>query len=217
MALLSFLDRERSVAHPGYSRWLVLPAALAIHLAIGQVYAFSVFKIPLTQLIGITKPAPDDWKQTQIAWIFSLAIVMLGLSAAAFGKMAGRSGSAQGDVRVGGLLCTGIFHFVCRGGEPSALAAVFGLRNCGRHTIGAWIHFAGFNTVKWFPDRPGLATGMAIMGFGGGARIGSPLSIKLMTYFRSASDTGVGKTFLVMSTIYFIFMMFGVFTIQDIF
>src|SRR5580698_8186884 len=86
MALLSFLDRERSIAQPGFSRWLVPPAALAIHLAIGQVYAFSVFKIPLSQLIGVTKPAAGDWKQSQIAWIFSLAILMLGLSAALFGK-----------------------------------------------------------------------------------------------------------------------------------
>src|SRR5262249_50891640 len=86
MPPLSFLDRERSIAHPGYSRWLVPPAALAIHLCIGQVYAFSVFKIPLTQLIGINKPTEGDWTQSQIAWIFSLAIVMLGLSAAAFGK-----------------------------------------------------------------------------------------------------------------------------------
>jgi hypothetical protein len=77
MARLSVLDRERSVAHPGYSRWLVPPAALAIHLCIGQVYAFSVFKIPLTQLLGVTKSTPEDWKQTQIAWVFSLAIVML--------------------------------------------------------------------------------------------------------------------------------------------
>jgi hypothetical protein len=73
MALLSFLDRERPVAPPGFSRWLVPPAALAIHLAIGQVYSFSVFKIPLSQLIGITKSADGDWKQSQIAWIFSLA------------------------------------------------------------------------------------------------------------------------------------------------
>src|SRR5215475_12550081 len=86
MAFLSFLDREKSVAHPGYSRWLAPPAALAIPLCIGQVYAFSVFKIPLTQLIGITKSAEGDWSQPQIAWIFSLAIVMLGLSAAVFGK-----------------------------------------------------------------------------------------------------------------------------------
>jgi hypothetical protein len=100
MALLSFLDRERSVAHPGYSRWLVPPAALAIHLAIGQVYAFSVFKIPLTQLIGITKPAPDDWKQTQIAWIFSLASELhAGISA--------RAWSGQGERVSDGAACDG--------------------------------------------------------------------------------------------------------------
>ena len=86
MALLSFLDRERSIAQPGFSRWLVPPAALAIHLSIGQAYAFSVFKIPLSQLIGGTKPVAGDWKQTQIAWIFSFVIVVLGLSAAVFGK-----------------------------------------------------------------------------------------------------------------------------------
>ena len=86
MAFLSFLDRERSVAHPGYSRWLVPPAALAIHLCIGQVYAFSVFKIPLTQLLGINKSLPEDWKQSELAWIFSLAIALLGISAAVFGK-----------------------------------------------------------------------------------------------------------------------------------
>jgi len=83
---LAFLDRERSVAHEGFSRWLVPPAALAIHLCIGQVYAFSVFKIPLTRLIGISKSVPADWTQTDVAWIFTLAIVMLGLSAATFGK-----------------------------------------------------------------------------------------------------------------------------------
>ena len=95
MALLSFLDREGSIAHPGFSRWLVPPAALAMHLSIGQVYAFSVFKIPLTQLLGVGKSAPDDWKQSQIAWIFSLAIVMLGLSAATFGKWLEEPGHAR--------------------------------------------------------------------------------------------------------------------------
>src|SRR5947207_1125270 len=82
----SFLDRSRSVAPPSYSRWLVPPAALAIHLSIGQVYAFSVFKIPLTRLFGIDHSTPEDWSQIQIARIFSIAIVFLGLSAAVFGR-----------------------------------------------------------------------------------------------------------------------------------
>src|SRR5260370_38519250 len=95
---MSFLDRERSIAHPGYSRWLVPPAALAIHLCIGQVYAFSVFKIPLTQLLGVSRSLPGDWRQTQIAWIFSLAIVMLGVSAAAFGKWLEGAGPSKATV-----------------------------------------------------------------------------------------------------------------------
>jgi hypothetical protein len=82
MSTVPLFDRERSIAPPGYSRWLVPPAALAIHLCIGQVYSFSVFKIPLTQLLGVNEPLPGDWKQTEVAWIFSLAIVLLGLSAA---------------------------------------------------------------------------------------------------------------------------------------
>jgi MFS family permease len=214
MALLSFLDREKSVAAPGFSRWLVPPAALAIHLSIGQVYAFSVFKIPLTQLLGVGKSMPDDWKQTQIAWIFSLAIVMLGLSAATFGKWL--EGAGPRKAMFASALC---------------FAAGFYISYLGVVTHQLWLLYFGYGVVggiglglgyispvstliKWFPDRPGLATGMAIMGFGGGAMIGSPLAIKLMTYFRSASDVGVGKTFLVMGTLYLLFMMFGVFTIR---
>src|ERR1700678_3037769 len=90
--MFDILDREHSVAGPGYNRWLVPPAALAIHLCIGQVYAFSVFKLPLTKLIGITKSAPDDWTLTQLAWIFSIAIFILGLSAAVFGKWMEQNG-----------------------------------------------------------------------------------------------------------------------------
>src|ERR1700693_1610637 len=81
-----FLDRARTVAGPGYNRWLVPPAAPAIHLAIGQAYAFRVFNIPLARVIGVTESAPDDWKLTTLGWIFSIAIVFLGLSAAVFGK-----------------------------------------------------------------------------------------------------------------------------------
>ena len=214
MALLSFLDREKSVAHPGYSRWLVPPAALAIHLAIGQVYAFSVFKIPLTQLIGITKPAPGDWTQPQLAWIFSLAIVMLGLSAAIFGKWLETAGPRKA-----------MFISAC------CFAAGFLISDVGVAVHNLWLVYGGYGIVggiglglgyispvstliKWFPDRPGLATGMAIMGFGGGAMIGSPLAIKLMAHFKSPTDVGVGPTFLIMGIGYFCFMMIGVFTIR---
>jgi MFS family permease len=214
MALFSFLDREKSVAHPGYSRWLVPPAALAIHLAIGQVYAFSVFKIPLSQLIGVTKPASDDWKQTQIAWIFSLAIVMLGLSAAAFGKWL--EGAGPRKAMFAAAVCFALGFFISYFGVVThqLWLLYFGYGVVGGTGLGLGYISPVSTLIKWFPDRPGLATGMAIMGFGGGAMIGSPLSIKLMAFFKGAGDTGVGKTFLVMGTIYFIFMMFGVFTIR---
>src|SRR6516165_6488128 len=78
MAVLSFLDREHSVAGPEYSRWLVPPAALAIHLSIGQAYAFSVFNLPLSRLVGGADSAPTDWKLSTIGWVFSVAIVFLG-------------------------------------------------------------------------------------------------------------------------------------------
>jgi MFS family permease len=214
MALLSFLDRERSVAEPGYSRWLVPPAALAIHLSIGQVYAFSVFKIPLSQLIGMSKPAPGDWKQTQIAWIFSFAIVMLGLSAASVGKWL--EGAGPRKAMFVSAVCFALGFYISYFGVVThqLWLLYLGYGFVGGIGLGLGYISPVSTLIKWFPDRPGLATGMAIMGFGGGAMIGSPLSIKLMAYFKSAGDIGVGKTFLTMGTIYFIFMMFGVFTVR---
>ncbi len=214
MALLSFLDRERTVAKPGYSRWLVPPAALAIHLAIGQVYSFSVFKIPLSQLIGYSKPADGDWKQSQIAWIFSLAIVMLGLSAALFGKWL--EGAGPRKAMFASAICFALGFYISYFGVVShQLWIIFlGYGVIGGIGLGLGYISPVSTLIKWFPDRPGLATGLAIMGFGGGAMIGSPLAVKLMAHFRTPTSLGVDHTFLVMGTLYFIFMMFGVFTIR---
>src|SRR5580692_6826513 len=90
--MASFFARSSQIAGPGFSRWLVPPAALAIHLCIGQAYAFSVFNLPMTKLIGVTTAAPDDWTLTQLGWIFSIAILVLGLSAATFGRWVESSG-----------------------------------------------------------------------------------------------------------------------------
>ena len=214
MALLSFLDREKSVAQPGYSRWLVPPAALAIHLCIGQAYAFSVFKIPLTQLLGVSKSLPGDWKQTQIAWIFSLAIVMLGVSAAIFGKWLEGAGPRKAMFVSAVGFALGFYISFLGVISHQLWLLYFGYGVVGGIGLGLGYISPVSTLIKWFPDRPGLATGMAIMGFGGGAMIASPLSIKLMTFFRSSTDVGVGKTFLVMGTLYFVFMMFGVFTVR---
>jgi MFS family permease len=216
MAFLSFLDKERSVAGPGYNRWLVPPAALSIHLAIGQVYAFSVFGKPLTQLVGITHAdyLHGDWGPTEIAWIFSLAIAVLGLSTAVFGTWLERVGPRRA-----------MFVAACCFGTGFLVGAL------GVHLHQLWLLYLGYGVIggiglglgylspvatllKWFVDRPGLATGLAIMGFGGGAMIGSPLANKLMAHFANSSSVGVAPTMVVMGLIYFAFMMFGTFTIR---
>jgi MFS family permease len=209
MRPLSFLDRERTVAAPGFSRWMVPPAALCIHLCIGQVYAFSVFNLPMTRLLGITRPAPGDWTLTELGWIFTLAIFFLGVSAAVLGRWVEEGGPRR--AMLSAALCFG-------GGFLLAAAGVYA------HDI--WIIYLGYGAlggvglglgyispvstlIKWFPDRPGMATGMAIMGFGGGALIASPLSVWLMSRFSSADHIGVAETFLVLGAVYVLFMMVG--------
>jgi MFS family permease len=211
---MSFLDREKSIAPPGYSRWLVPPAALAIHVCIGQVYSFSVFKLPLTHLLGVDRSLPGDWKQTEIGWIFSLAIVMLGVSAAIFGKWL--EGVGPRMAMFVAAVCFGLGFYVSYLGvmQHQLWLIYFGYGVLGGTGLGLGYISPVSTLIKWFPDRPGLATGMAIMGFGGGAMIGSPLAIKLMAHFRTSSDVGVARTLLVMGTFYFLLMMFGVFTIR---
>lgn len=214
MPLLSFLDRDRTIAGPGYSRWLVPPAALAIHLCIGQAYAFSVFNLPLSRAIGGAQPAAGDWKLTTIGWAFSLAIVFLGLSAAVFGAWLERAGPRK--AMFASAVCFG-------GGFLAAAVGVathrFSLLLAGYGVLGGIGLGLGYispvsTLIKWFPDRPGMATGLAIMGFGGGAMIASPLSTALMAHFRTPTSQGVAPTFVVMGALYFAFMMFGVFTVR---
>jgi len=209
MRPLSFLDRERTVAGPGFSRWMVPPAALCVHLCIGQVYAFSVFNLPMTKLIGIGESAPADWQLTDLGWIFTLAILFLGVSAAVLGRW----------VEEGGPRLAMFTAALCFSGGFLVSAA-------GVYVHNIWIVYLGYGVlggiglgiayispvstlIKWFPDRPGMATGMAIMGFGGGALIASPLSVWLMARFSTPSHVGVAETFIVLGIVYFIFMMVG--------
>ena len=222
MSLLSFLDRERSIAKPGFSRWLVPPAALSIHLAIGQVYAFSVFKVPLSLSIGVTKPVKgEDWPQETLAWIFSIAIVFLGLSAAVFGKWLERVGPRKA-MFASACCFAGGFFVSALGVHFHQIALLFlGYGVLGGIGLGLGYISPVSTLIKWFPDRPGMATGMAIMGFGGGAMIGSPLAVQLMAHFAAINpstglptSTGVEPTFLVMGAVYFVFMKFGVFSVR---
>ncbi|HUD71684.1 MAG TPA: OFA family MFS transporter, partial [Dongiaceae bacterium] len=211
MPSLGILDRDRIIAKPGFNRWLQPPAALAIHLSIGQAYAYSVFKLPLTRLIGITQPAPDDWSQTQIALVFTIFIVVLGLSAALFGRWVERAGPRKAGVAA--ALCWGGGYLVAAlGVRLHALWLVY----LGNGLIGGCGLGLGYispvsTLLKWFPDRRGMATGMAIMGFGGGALIGAPLADLLMRQFASTTSTGVGATFVVMGVLYLAAMLCGAF------
>jgi MFS family permease len=209
-----FLQRERTVASPGFNRWLVPPAALAIHLCIGQIYAYSVFNKPLTRLIGIDAPAGGDWELTTLGWIFSIALFTLGASAAIFGQWLERVGPRKA-MFASALCFAGGFFVAALGVSLHNIWLVYlGHGVLGGIGLGLGYISPVSTLIKWFPDRPGMATGMAIMGFGGGAMIASPLSVGLMDYFSSATSTGVAQTFLTMGLIYFVFMMFGVFTIR---
>jgi MFS family permease len=212
----SLLDRSRTVAGPGYNRWLVPPAALAIHLAIGQAYAFSVFNKPLGSLISgdPAKPSPDDWTPLQIGVTFSIAIVLLGLSAAIFGKWLERAGPRK--AMLAASLCFGGGFLIGALGIHlhSIWLLYFGYGFVGGIGLGIGYISPVSTLIKWFPDRKGVATGMAIMGFGGGAMIGSPLANNLMNHFKASAPMGVAPTFIVMGIIYLIFMQFGVWTIR---
>ncbi len=212
--MASFFDRSSQIAGPGFSRWLVPPAALAIHLCIGQAYAFSVFKLPMTKLIGITKSAPDDWTQAQLGWIFSIAIVFLGLSAAVFGRWV-EGGGPRRAMFVAACCFGGGFLVAAAGVVLHSIWVVYlGYGVLGGIGLGIGYISPVSTLIKWFPDRPGMATGMAIMGFGGGAMIASPLSLMLMKTFATDSSVGVAQTFVTMGAIYFLFMMIGVLLVR---
>jgi MFS family permease len=209
ISAFSFLDRARTLAGPGYNRWLVPPAALAIHLSIGQAYAFSVFNLPLTRVIGITEPAPADWKLTTLGWIFSIAIVVLGLSAAVFGKWLEAAGPRKAMFASAICFSSGFLVSALGVWLHQIWLLYLGYGVLGGIGLGLGYISPVSTLIKWFPDRPGMATGMAIMGFGGGAMVGAPLSLALLKYFRTPTSVGVAETFVALAAIYFCFMMFG--------
>ncbi|MDD1618766.1 MAG: OFA family MFS transporter [Methylococcaceae bacterium] len=221
------LDKECTIAGPGFNRWLVPPAALAIHLCIGMAYGFSVFWLPLSKAVGIKESivcGPDvdffqelfitgcDWKISTLGWMYTLFFVFLGSSAALWGGWLEHVGPRKAAVI--SALCW------CGGMLLSAFGIYlhqFWIMLLGSGVIGGIGLGLGYispvsTLIKWFPDRRGMATGMAIMGFGGGAMIGSPLATELMKHFATPTNVGVMQTFIVMAGIYFIFMMSGALT-----
>ncbi|UTD29601.1 OFA family MFS transporter [Bradyrhizobium sp. WD16] len=222
---VGFLDRERTIARAGFNRWLVPPAALCIHLCIGMAYGFSVFWLPLSRAIGVNsaKTCPDisivqelftttcDWRVASLGWMYTLFFVLLGVSAALWGGWLERVGPRRAGFVAALCWCGGLVL-----GAIGIYVHQLWILWLGSGVIGGVGLGLGYispvsTLVKWFPDRRGMATGMAIMGFGGGAMIGAPLADMLMTYYKSPTSAGVWETFLTMAAIYFVFMMIGAF------
>ncbi|PZN34898.1 MAG: MFS transporter [Proteobacteria bacterium] len=224
-SVVGLLDKERTVAGPGFNRWLVPPAALAIHLSIGMAYGFSVFWLPLSRAIGIDQPVtcPDagvlervfsstcDWSVAMLGWTFTLFFVFLGSSAALFGHWLERAGPRKaGFVAAlcwsGGLLISALGVYI-----HQIWLLWLGAGAIGGIGLGLGYISPVSTLIKWFPDHRGMATGLAIMGFGGGAMIGAPLADRLMNAFASDVSVGVWQTFVVLAIAYFIAMTLGAF------
>ncbi|GAA0949029.1 OFA family MFS transporter [Pseudonocardia zijingensis] len=206
---VGFLQRERIIAPPGWSRWLIPPAALSIHLAIGQAYAWSVFKNPLAATMLEGNPAAG----TLTALPFTLGIVMLGVSAAVFGTAVDRNGPRWAMFIATCCFSTGflVSAFGVWIGQYWLVIVGYGL--IGGIGLGIGYISPVSTLIKWFPDRPGMATGLAIMGFGGGALIASPWSASMLSAFgatgEGARSSGIAMTFLVHGIVYAVFMSVG--------
>jgi len=222
---IGLLDRERIIAQAGFNRWLVPPAALCIHLCIGMAYGFSVFWLPLSRVVGggQTKACPDisifqelftttcDWRISSLGWMYTLFFVILGVAAALWGGWLERAGPRKAGVVSALCWCGGLVL-----GAIGVITHQLWLLWLGSGVVGGVGLGLGYispvsTLVKWFTDRRGMATGMAIMGFGGGAMIGAPLADLLMNTYRTPTSAGVWETFLTMGAIYFCFMMIGAF------
>jgi MFS family permease len=218
-----FLDRARTVAPAGYNRWLVPPCALAMHLSIGMAYGFSVFWLPLSHALGLAKPleckgmslvqamttTTCDWRVSDLMWTYSIFFVVLGAAAAIWGGWLERVGPRKAGVVAACCWAGGIAIGALGVAWHQLWLLWLGTGLIGGIGLGLGYISPVSTLIKWFPDRRGLATGMAIMGFGGGAMIGSPLADKLMKAFADAHGVGVWQTFLVLAVLYFVAMMAG--------
>ncbi|MGH8122904.1 MAG: OFA family MFS transporter [Rudaea sp.] len=223
--MAGILARERIVAGPNFNRWLAPPAALAIHLCIGMAYGFSVFWLPMTKqltntdagvcadlgFIAALTTTTCNWTVPQVTHIFETFIAMLGISAAIWGGWLEHAGPRKAGFIAalcwgGGLILGGV----------GVITHQLWLTYLGCGVLGGVGQGLGYITpvstlIKWFPDRRGMATGFAIMGYGGGAMIGAPLAVALMKHFGPAGTLGVAQTLIAMGVIYFLVMSAGAF------
>lgn len=220
----AFLSKERIIAKRGFNRWLVPPAALAIHLCIGMAYGFSVFWLPLSKAIGIKTAvacAPDmsffeqvfssscDWPISMLGWIYTLFFIFLGCSAAIWGGWLEHAGPRKAGVVSALCWCGGLLISALGVYTHQIWLMWIGSGVIGGIGLGLGYISPVSTLIKWFPDKRGMATGMAIMGFGGGAMVGAPLATALMSHFATPDSVGVWQSFVAMAAIYFVFMIGG--------
>lgn len=224
---VAFLRRENTIASSGYNRWLVVPAALCIHLCIGMAYGFSVFWLPMSKLIatpdaactglgfvGMLTTTRCNWDVPSVTHIFETFIALLGISAAIWGGWLERVGPRK----------AGFIAAICWGGGMAigglgVMVHQLWLVYLGTGVIGGIGQGLGYITpvstlIKWFPDRRGMATGFAIMGYGGGAMVGAPLAVWLMKTNSANGIQGVWETMMIMGAIYFVIMSIGAFSFR---
>ena len=219
-----FLSKERIIARPGFNRWLVPPAALAIHLCIGMAYGFSVFWLPLSQALGVSAPvacaadmgfvarlfsAECDWPISMLSWIYTLFFVFLGCSAAVLGGWLEHAGPRKAGLVSALCWCGGLLISAIGVKTHQLWLMWLGSGVIGGIGLGLGYISPVSTLIKWFPDKRGMATGMAIMGFGGGAMVGAPLATALMGHFGSSTEVGVWQSFVAMAAIYLVFMTAG--------
>ena len=186
--MTGILSKERIIAPSDYNRWRVPVASVAIHLCIGSVYAWSIYNPPLTRVKGVVASAADDWSLSAVVWVFTVAIVSLGLAAAFAGKWLEEAGPRK--VGVVAALCWGGGYIV---GAVGIMTHQLWLLYLGYGVIGGCGLGMGYvspvsTLIRWFPDRRGMATGMAIMGFGGGAMVGTPMKEFFIRMFYRAPE-----------------------------
>jgi MFS family permease len=186
--MAGLLSKERIIAPPGYNRWLVPLASVAIHLCIGSVYAWSIYNPSLTRVFGVVTSAADDWSLSEVVWVFTVAIIFLGLAAAFAGRWLEKVGPRM--VGVVAACCWGGGYLV---GAVGIMTHQLWLLYLGYGVIGGCGLGLGYvspvsTLIRWFPDRRGMAAGMAIMGFGGGAMIGTPIKEYFIRMFYRAPE-----------------------------
>ncbi|RME35561.1 MAG: MFS transporter [Gammaproteobacteria bacterium] len=181
--MAGLLSKEHIVAGPGFNRWLVPPAAIAVHLCIGSVYAWSIYNPALIKQFGVVASAPEDWNLREVVWVFTTAIVFLGLAAAFAGKWLEKVGP-----RMVGVVAAALWGGGYLVGGLGIVTHQLWLLYLGYGVLGGCGLGLGYvspvsTLIRWFPDRRGMATGMAIMGFGGGAMIGAPLKEYFIRFY----------------------------------